>query len=198
MRGVGHAPREDWSEQRGCSEQSARDAKRESSGVPLHRTDVRRGNILARDRVDENEPRHALWSQRCEAKCDGSADVDADERRSGDTKCRQRALEVVGLGGETEVGVKGAIRLAVPEQVDSVRGVLRERERGADVAPEKAARAKAVNQNDGRAPVAVPLDVQSAGPNGDAEEIGVDGRSPESSLVVLTEDRRAESRGKLV
>ena len=75
----------------------------------------------------EHESRDALRPERGEAQRDGGADVDTDDRRARDAQRGERALEIVGLRGESEVGVERAIGLAVAEQVDGVRRVLRER-----------------------------------------------------------------------
>ena len=111
-------------EERRRAEQPARDAEGEARGVALHRADVAGRNIVERDRVDQHEPRDALGPERGEAQRDGGADVDADDGGARDAQRGERALEIVGLGGDPEVRVERAVRLAVAEEVDGERGVL--------------------------------------------------------------------------
>jgi len=54
--------------------------------------------------------------------------------------------------------------------------VLSDGEQRCDVAPEKAAGAETVDQHHRRAAVSIALDVNGAWPDGNAEEIGVDGK----------------------
>ncbi|HUQ46588.1 MAG TPA: hypothetical protein VM033_08070 [Gemmatimonadaceae bacterium] len=61
------------------------------------------------------------------------------------------------------------------EQVDGEGGAIRERDLRCQIAPDEARRAEAVEQDDGRAPVTVPLDVNRARPDRDTQQIGVDG-----------------------
>ncbi len=60
------------------------------------------GNILAANGVDQHESRDALRPKRGEAQRDGGANVDADDRRARNAQRGERALEIVGLGGEPE------------------------------------------------------------------------------------------------
>ena len=78
------------------------------------------------DRVDQHEPRDALGPQRRESQRDRGADVDADERGTRHAQRGERSLEIVGLRGEPEVGIERPVGLAVAEEVDGVRGVLRD------------------------------------------------------------------------
>ena len=77
--------------------------------------------------------------------------------------------------GDAEVGVEWAIGFAVAEEIDRERRAIRECKLGRDVAPEKAARAEPVNEENGSAAMSVPLHVHGARSNGNAQQIGVDG-----------------------
>ena len=61
------------------------------------------------------------------------------------------------------------------EEIDREGGAIGDGERRTDLAPEKGAGTEAVNEQDRRAPVSVALDVNGAGTDGDAQQIGVDG-----------------------
>jgi hypothetical protein len=181
---ISNAGGEDRTQERRRAEQASRDAEREAGSVSLHSANVAGREILATNRIDEHESRDAIGPQRREAQRYRSADVYSDDRRAGDAEGRKGALEVVCLRAQTEVGVERPIGLTIAEQIYRVRGVLRGRQRRPDVSPQEATGAEAVDQHNGRAPMAVALDVHGAWPDGDAKEIGVDGRKPEWRIGV--------------
>ena len=143
--------------------------KREARGVALHRLDVVRRHVVERDRVDEHEPLDAIGPVVRQVHRDRAAEVDADDRRLGETQRRERAVEIVGLRGDAVLRVEGAVGFAVAEQVDGERRAVRHGERRPDVAPEETARAEAVYEQDRRAAVSVALDVHRAGTDGNAK-----------------------------
>ena len=153
----------------------ARDAEGEARRVALQRLDVVRRDLVERDRVDEHEPLDALRAVVREVHRHRAAEIDADDRRLGQPERGERAVEIVRLRGDAELGVEGAIGLAVAEQIDRERGAIRQRELGADVAPEEAARAESVHEQDRRTAVTVSLHVHGARADGDAQQISVHG-----------------------
>jgi hypothetical protein len=61
------------------------------------------------------------------------------------------------------------------EEVDGERGPVGEGDLGREVAPDEARGAEPVEQDDGRAPVTIALDVNRARSDRDSQQIGVDG-----------------------
>jgi hypothetical protein len=172
---VGHALLEKGREEGGDAEQPAGDAQGEARRVALQRAHVAAGELVERDRVDENLTCDALATRAGEAERHPGAEIHADDDRPRDAERRQRTLDILALRGEAEIRVEGAVGLPVAEQIDGEGRVPREGEGRPDVPPEKAGCPEAVQQDDRRAAVPVALDVQRAGTDRDAKDVGVDG-----------------------
>ena len=172
---IGDAAAEHLAENRRGAEDPARRPEREAGRVALDRGHVASGDFIERDRVDEQQSLDALGPARRQAQRDGTAKVETDDCRFGETHRREGTIHELRLRRDPEVGVEGTVRLAVAEEIDRERRAIGEGDLGGDVAPDEARRPEAMQQDDGRAAVAVPLDVNRARPDRDAQQIGVDG-----------------------
>ena len=172
---VRHASPEHFTQDRSRTEYSATYAKGESSGVPLERGDVVSGNLVKRDWVDEEKPLHAIRPCRRQTKRNRRAEVESDDGRFREPERREGPVYQLGLGGDAEVRVEWAVRLAIAEQVDGERRPVGEGNLRRDVSPDEAQRTEAVQEDDRSSAVAVALDVNRAWPDRNSQQIGVDG-----------------------
>jgi hypothetical protein len=152
--------------------------QRITTGPLLEVLHVFRRYVVVGDRIHENHSLDALGSGGGKPQGNSGAEVDADDRGARHAQCRERAIEVFGLGSDAEISVEGAIGFAVAEQVDGERGAIGERELRRDAAPEKTAGTEPVNEKNGGAAVSVSLHMHGARPHGNAQQIGVDGEPP--------------------
>jgi hypothetical protein len=180
--GGGDAAFEDRREEGGDAEDAAGDADHEAGGVALEGAEVGGGDRPRGEAVDQDEAGDAFAAEGREAEGDGAAQVDADDDGAGDAEGGQGAVEVVGLGGDPEFGVEGAVGLAVAQEVEGDRRVLGAGDLGGDRPPEEAVGAEPMEEDDGGPAVAVALDMDRAGADGDAEQIRFDATLGEIAL----------------
>lgn len=136
--------------------------------------------MVQADRVDEQQPFDTLWPGCREPKGDRASQIQANHSCLGEAQGRQGPVHELGLAGDSIVGIEGPVGLAVAEQVERERGAVGERDFRPDVPPHEAGRGEAMQQDDGRTSVAVPLDMHRAGPYGNAQQVSVYGKTLDS------------------
>ncbi len=90
------------------------------------------------------EMRHAARVSRGEARRDGASQVDARHGGVGHPQGGQRALDVFGLRGDSEIGVERPVGLPVAEQIHRDRRVAALSQGRRDGSPEEPARSESV------------------------------------------------------
>ncbi len=121
--------------------------------------------------------------RRCEAKRDGSTEIQSNDGRARHAQSGQSAIQVLRLGCNPIVGVEGTVGRAVAEHVHGEGREIRERDRRPDIAPHEAVGAETVHQQHGLTAKTIAFYVKRARSDGHAQEISVDGNSPVILIV---------------
>ena len=175
VRLVRHAPAQQLAKNGRDAQDALAHPEGKTGGVALHGGDVLRRDLVECDWIDEKEPLDPLRPARRETQRNGAAQVEADDRGLGEPERRERAVDELGLRGDAEIRVEGTVGLAVAEEIDGEGGTVRQGDLGRDVPPDEARRAESVQEDDRGSAMAVALDVHRARPDGNAQQISVDG-----------------------
>lgn len=128
MRGISDASlehrRQEWSR----PQDAATCAQGEPGGVALHGLHVACGQLVERDGVYQHEAVHPLGARGGEAQGDASSHIQPHDRRAREPQGGHRLVEILRLGGNSEVLAEGTVRFAVAEHVDGEGDALRYRQ----------------------------------------------------------------------
>jgi hypothetical protein len=137
----------------------------------MPRDDSSRFRACSRCSSASSAPRNDAGSGRRQRQRNRGAQIDPYDIGLRNAQHRHRPVDVFGLRANTEIRLEGAIRFAVPEQIERERRHAAQRERRRDVAPKKARRPEAVQKNHGAIAEPETLAVERAGTDRKAEQV---------------------------
>jgi hypothetical protein len=174
VRRVADASLEHRSQEWRDAEDAGRDAEDMAGGVALECADIVGGRRFRRQTVDEYQMRHPVGVRGCEPHGDGAAQIDAGYGCPGNPEGSERTLGILRLGRDPEIGIEGPVGLTVTQQIQGDCRMARLGQAGRDGSPEEPARSESVYQNDRRASMSVPFDMDRARTDRDSEDIWLD------------------------